>query len=239
MSTTQLMSFIKNGFYIHAIHAFLHYITNNTYLSTILSIKLYSVNYFYWYGNYYSYLPNPRYNWTKQFIRFTDTGHLASVLPLVWPAVLPVAHNVHFVIMAGYWIGKLAFGLKDADRLGSAETGDIVDWHMDFCTYVHHLVPYLLIHTLSYEKWNQNKGELICAYEYSNKTLLYSYLWLYCWFVFIYIPWRFYTGDSVYSILDLKQTSKLVALTFVGFIHLLLFLSNLTGYSACQVMHLL
>ena len=237
--STQLMSFIKNGFYIHAIHAFLQCVTNNTYLSAILSIKLYSVNYFYWYGNYYTYLPNPRYNWTKQFIRFTDTGHLASVLPLIIPAVLPVAHNVHFIIMAGYWIGKLAFGLKDADRLGSLETGDIVDWHVDLCTYIHHLVPYLLIHTLSYEKWNKTQHDLVCANEYSNNTLLYTYMWLYYWFIFIYMPWRLYTGDAVYSILDLKQTPKSVALGFVGFIHFLVFLSNLMGYSACQVMHLL
>ena len=237
--STQLMSFIKNGFYIHAIHAFLQYKTNNAYLSAILSIKMYSINYFYWYGNYYSYLPNPRHNWIKQFIRFTDTGHLASVLPLIIPAILPVAHNVHFIIMAGYWIGKFAFGLKDADRLGALETGDIIDWHVDLCTYIHHLVPYLLIYTLSYEKWKKHQHNLVCANEYSNQTLLYTYMWLYCWFIFIYMPWRLYTGDTVYSILDLKQTPKSVALGFVGFIHFLVFLSNLMGYSTCQALHLL
>lgn len=237
--STQLMSFIKNGFYIHAVHAFLQYTTNNTYLSAILAIKMYSINYFYWYGNYYSYLPNPRHNWTKQFIRFTDTGHLASALPLIFPTSLPVAHNVHFIIMAGYWIGKLAFDLKDADRLGAAETGDIIDWHLDFCTYVHHLVPYLLIHALSSKNLIKNYWEVDCANEYSNQTLFYTYAWLYAWFIFIYTPWRLYTGDTVYSILDLKQTPKLVALGFVGFIHLLVFLANFVGYSTCYTLQML
>jgi len=226
---------IKNGFYIHAVHAFIQYMTNNTYLSAILSIKLYSINYFYWYGHFYTYLPNPRHNWVKQFIRFTDTGHLASAFPLLWPAILPVAHNVHFTIMAGYWIGKLAFNLKDADRLGNAETGDIIDWHLDFCTYVHHLVPYLLMYILSFDKWTTNSHELVCVNEYSYNTLFYTYVWLYSWFIFIYVPWRLYTGDAVYSILDLNQTPKLVALGFVGFIHVLVFLSNLVGYSSCQL----
>jgi hypothetical protein len=235
MQYSQALVFIKNGFYIHAIHAFLQYLTNNTYVSAILSIKLYSINYFYWYGNYYTYLPNPRHNWTKQFIRFTDTGHLASVIPLIYPNTLPVAHNVHFIIMAGYWIGKLGFGLKDADRLGKAETGDIIDWHLDLCTYIHHLVPYLLIYILSFEQWNKNV--IVCANEYNNETLFYTYMWLYAWFSFIYVPWRLYTGDAVYSILDLKQTPKRVALMFVAFIHLLVFLSNFVGYSTCLLVN--
>ena len=184
-------------------------------------------------------MPNPRHNWTKQFIRFTDTGHLASALPLIFPTILPVAHNVHFIIMAGYWIGKLAFDLKDADRLGAAETGDIIDWHLDFCTYVHHLVPYLLIHALSSKNLIKNYWEVDCANEYSNQTLFYTYAWLYAWFIFIYTPWRLYTGDTVYSILDLRQTPKPVALGFVGFIHLLVFLANFVGYSTCYTLQML
>ena len=229
-----IMNFCKNGFYIHIVHAFLQNITRNTYLSAILSIKLYSTNYFYWYGHLYSFLPNPRYNWVKQFIRFTDTGHLASVLPLFFPAVLPVAHNVHFIIMAGYWIGKLAFDLKDADRMDSSQGSDIIEWHMDWCTYIHHTVPYAMIHLL----WKQEltTREINCAYEYSNETLIYTYGWLYVWFTCIYLPWRLYTGDAVYSILDLKQTPMPVMFGFIGFIHLLIFISNMIGYTGCRFM---
>ena len=77
--------FVKNGLYIHFITALLYYNTNNSYIAWNLSIKLYSLNYFYWYGHLYSYLPNPKYNWIKQFIRFTDTGHIASALPFFYP----------------------------------------------------------------------------------------------------------------------------------------------------------
>jgi len=220
------MELIKNGFHIHFIHAALHHITKNTYLSATIAIKLYSLNYFYWYGHLYSYLP--KHNWIKQFIRFTDTGHVASFalcLPAVLPAFLPIAHNVHFIIMAGYWLGKLAFNLKDADRMAfDKDTNDIIEWHMDLCTYIHHTVPYMLIIMLLRE------NHTVCEYNY---TLLYTYGWVYTWFICVYLPWRMYTGDTVYSILDVKQTPTKVMLGFVGFIHVLVWLSNVVGYSIC------
>ena len=229
-----IIKYIKNGFHIHIVHAFLQYITNNIYLSTTFSIKLYSLNYFYWYGTLYTYLSNPRYNWVKQFIRFTDTGHIASVLPLILPSTLPITHNVHFIIMAGYWLGRLVFGLKDADRIANDNTNELIDWHTDLCTFIHHTIPYILMHTLWFEELKHR--EIICSIEYSFETLMYTYIWLYTWFCFIYIPWRFYTGDSVYSILDLKETSKPVMFGFIGFIHLLVFLSNFINYFMCYIM---
>lgn len=222
--------YIKNGLYIHLVQAFLYWITHNIYISSIIAIKLYSANYFYWYGHHFTYLQNSRYNWIKQFVRFTDTGHLASILPLFFPSSLPVAHNIHFIIMAGYWIGKLAFNLKDADKLNLK---DNYGWHTDMCTYIHHSVPYLLIHHL-FSQENQSRS-LVCAHEYNYQTLQHTYLWLYSWLFFIYIPWRFYTGDTVYSILDTKQTPKKYIFGFVFFMHVLAFMSNYVGYFACEL----
>jgi hypothetical protein len=105
---------------------------------------------------------------------------------------------------------------------------------MDCCTYIHHTLPYILIHVLWYDEWKHR--EISCSYEYSNTTLLYSYAWLYTWFLCIYLPWRYYTGDTVYSILDQKQISKPVMLGFIGFIHILIFISNMFGYLFCSVM---
>jgi len=226
----QLETFFQNGFYIHILQAFLYSTTKNIYISSIIAIKMYSTNYFYWYGNYFSYLPNRKYNWVKQFIRFTDTGHLASVLPLIYSSTLPVSHNVHFIIMSGYWIGKLAFNLKDADKI---QTNNIIEWHTDLCTYIHHSVPYLLIHYL-FKKESELRS-IDCDYEYSYQTLKHTYMWLYSWFLFIYIPWRMYTNDTVYSILDSKQTPKKFIYGFVFFIHLLTFLSNYVGYAGCKL----
>lgn len=220
--------YIKNGLYIHFIQAFLYWATQNIYISSIIAIKLYSANYFYWYGHHFTYLQNSRYNWIKQFVRFTDTGHLASILPLFFPSSLPVAHNIHFIIMAGYWIGKLAFNLKDADKLNLK---DNYEWHTDMCTYIHHSVPYLLIHHLFSQESHSRSN---CDNEYNYNSLQHTYLWLYSWLFFIYIPWRLYTGDTVYSILDTKQTPKKYIFGFVFFMHVLAFMSNYVGRFACE-----
>jgi hypothetical protein len=224
---------IKNGFHIHVIHALLQYITNNTYLSATICIKLYSLNYFYWYGHLYNYLPNKKLNWIKQFIRFTDTGHIVSFGYLFFPKILPLAHNVQFIISSGYWLGKVLFDMKDADRLGTTSSPDIVEWHMDICTYIHHTIPYVLIHMLWQEEIKHR--QLICSYEYNNTTLLYTYAWLYIWFFFIYLPWRYHTGDPVYSILDKTQTPSIVIFGFIIIIHVILFLSNIIGYLSCEI----
>jgi len=231
MNKNDFIIFCKNGFYIHLVHGLLQYIVKDIYLSSAISIKLYSINYFYWYGNLYNYLSNPRHNWIKQFIRFTDTGHLASALPLFFPNALPISHNIHFIIMIGYWLGKLAFNMKDADRIDNKTSGDIIEWHLDLMTYIHHTVPYALILWLSKEK--AQKVAFECEYEYSNTTLYYTYLWLYAWLIFIYTPWRLSTGDTVYSILDFKKTHWAVTLGFVGIIHYLVYLSNIVGYTGC------
>lgn len=220
---------IKNGFYIHLLQACLYYTTQNIYISSIVAIKMYSVNYFYWYGNQFTFMPNPRHNWIKQFTRLTDTGHFASFLPLFFPSILPVAHNVHFIIMSGYWIGKCAFNLKDADKLNFP---DILDWHTDLCTYIHHSVPYLLIHYLFSQQ--HTDISINCDYEYNMDTLKYTFAWLYGWLFFIYIPWRVYTGDPIYSILDAKQTPKKYICGFIVAVHALALLSNKVGLIACK-----
>lgn len=222
---------IKNGLYIHLLTALLYYTTNNAYIAWNVSIKLYSLNYFYWFGHLYSYLPNPKYNWIKQFIRFTDTGHMASLLPFFWKNAIPVCHNVHFLIMGGYWIGKVAFGLKDSDRLDSTISKSILEWNIDLCTYIHHSIPYILILILCREQMSDKKR--ICSYEYQESTLFYSYLWLYCWFFFIYLPWRLYTKDYVYSILDCKQTPLHITLGFVCIVHFILYLANQILFIDC------
>jgi len=226
-----LMQFIQNGFYIHFITAFLYYITHNPYLSWNISIKLYSMNYFYWYGHLFSYLPNPKYNWIKQFVRFTDSGHIASFLPLFYKPSLPLCHNVHFVIMTGYWIGKLVFGISDADRQNSSEANTIIEWHMDLCTYIHHSVPYSFIYLLWKE--NMDNKKMVCNDQYEYNSLFYTYVWLYIWFLFIYMPWRLYTKDCVYSILDSKQTPLHLIFFFVAFVHFLIYVGNKFAFMDC------
>jgi hypothetical protein len=229
----KIQIFIKNGYYIHFFHMFMYYLTNDIYISSMISIKLYSVNFFYWYGHYYSYLQNKRYNWVKQFIRFTDTGHFASVFAYLYPTLIPLCQNIHFIIMFGYWCGKLCFDMKDADRITSSDVSDVIEWHMDVCTYIHHTIPYMLMYLLMIRE--SQYREINCEYDYNYVNLTYTYIWVYMWFIFIYMPWRLYTGDTVYSILDFNVTPKHVCVYFICFIHLLIFLSNIVGYTNCKM----
>lgn len=213
----------KNGFHIHFIHAFLYLYLKNVFLSTIIAIKLYSINYFFWFGTEYNFFPNtPRLNWIKQCIRFTDTGHLASFLVLFYPHLIPVAHNVHFTIMIGYWIGRFVFELEDAYRI---EHNDLIPWHLDALTTIHHIVPYCLIGWKIYSATE--------CYDFNWISTYQSIAWLWTWFFGIYLPWRFITGDTVYSILDVK-THLETQVTFIGLIHVLIILANEIGYLLCK-----
>lgn len=208
---------VKNGIYIHVVHlALLSYL--NVQLSTMIALKLYSVNYFYWFGTEYTFFPRyPRLNWIKQFIRFTDTGHFASLLVYCYPSFFPLVHNVHFLIMIGYLAGKILFQMKDADRITSSSLSEV---HMDMLTYIHHILPYVLMVTL----YPSEHRVFTC------ETMIQTFAWLYTWFICIYLPWRFVVGDPVYSVLDERYTSPNIMLSFCFVIHLLVFLSNAVGY---------
>ena len=83
-SHTPLQNCLKNGYYIPAIHAALYYVTGDAVISTAVAMKMYPANYFYWFGEQYDFRIPKRYNWIKQFTRFTDTGHFVSFLYYFW-----------------------------------------------------------------------------------------------------------------------------------------------------------
>ena len=214
------LKYIKNGYYIPPIHIILYFITKDIYLSTTITLKLYSTNYFYWFSDHFNFLPQP-YTQLKQFIRFTDTGHIVSLLYYIDnKRYLPLAYNVHFVITSGYWFGKICLDMKDADSL---EDAVIIRWFNDSITYSMHIIPYMLI---LYETYNCSYDE--CSLFFTNNDLYYSYLWLYSWFLFIYIPWRIITNDAVYSILEYNVPNRR-KIIFISFIHLLFIVSNYSG----------
>lgn len=209
---------IKNGVYIPLIQLFLYYSTKDYFLSTIIVQKLYVTNYYYHYEHLYHFVPHP-YNWIKQFIRFTDTGHLVSFLYYFEPRFLSLAHNVHFMITFGYWVSKLCLGMIDVD---DRDDKDTIVWFEKYWSYSNHGLVYAL---LSYKVWNDDT----CSTYFSVTDLQYTYAWLYAWFVFIYIPWRYFTGDSVYSVLDINSSIK-TKLTIFIMMNSFVYLSNYIGY---------
>jgi hypothetical protein len=211
------MNILQNGYYIPFLHAGLYIITNDIYLSSIIALKIYPLNYFYWFSDQYSYLPNKRYNWIKQFIRFTDTGHLVSFLYYFYPQILPIAFNVHFIITFGYWGGRIAFKMKDSDQL-QIPTFDH-NFEEMWVALVHGLPIVLLSNRILHHD--------ICI-VYSIEDLKFSYLWLYSWFIGIYLPWRIYTKDYVYNVLlDFTDYKKMGV--FILFIHIIILLGHMTG----------
>jgi len=218
---SKIITYIKNGFYIPFVYMGLLWLTQNFFLSTIIAVKLYPANHWYWFSEAYSYDNIPKqYNWVKQFMRFTDTGHIVSFLYLLDSAYLPLAHNVHFFITLGYWAGK-ALGSEDQDQLLEKPNSGIIRWHETFWSSVCHGIPYLLF-----------LREMILSeqcFVFDWHILWSSYLWNYIWLFVIYIPWRVYTGDIIYSILDFSNGYEKPA-KFIVFLHFVTLFSNITGY---------
>jgi hypothetical protein len=211
--------FLQNGLYIPFVFGSIYVLSNHFFLSSIVSLKLYSTNYFYWFNDCYSFKNIPRkYNWVKQFIRFTDTGHIASFLYYFFPSFLPVAFNVHFLITLGYWTGKVYFGMKDCDSLYDKRI--IKNVENTFCSLNHSLPLMMLIYEI---KLNPSYA------TFDLENLFYSYLWGYSWILFIYIPWVYLTNDYVYNVLypNVPLETKVF---YIFILHIFSFLSNILGY---------
>jgi len=206
----------KNGYYIPLIYPLIQLTTGNSFLAAIITLKTFPANYWYWYESEYNYLPRG-YNWLKQFVRFTDTGHLASALVHASPEYIPLAFTTHFLITAGYWGGKVFFKLKDSDDL---PIRDLDPLFMTMWATFNHSVPLILL---------INKVRTECV-PFTYDQLANSYLWLYTWFFCVYIPWRLTTGDPVYSVLSFDVPVKKACL-FIGFVHTVVYVGHLTGYA--------
>ena len=60
-------------------------------------------------------------------------------------------------------------------------------------------------------------------------TLWITYQWIYIWFFMVYIPWRIYTGDVIYTIMDINNGIE-KPMKFFYFLNILVGISNIFGY---------
>jgi len=216
--------YIKNGFYVPTLFWFMLIFSNDLFLSSFIALKVFSANYWYHYGRLFDYNIPKQCNWLKQFVRFTDTGHLASFLYYCFPSFYPVAFNVHYSITFAYWISIRFLGMKDLDeKVDDSIIQPIHDTHET----LNHSLPWVL---LVFE-YAQKRPCIEC---FNNESLYYSYMWLYAWFFFAYLPWRFITGDSIYSILDSKASYKTLGAS-VLLLHGLIFFANMSGRGLMQI----
>lgn len=229
-----LRKYLKNGFAMPFIYAWLLYFTRDFYLSTILLFKINTLNYFIWFEHCYNYLPIP-FNILKQFVRFTDSGFIASMIYYVYPPFFPIAHNVHFVITSGYWYGKLILHIPDADDIPNTE---IIKWYENLWTYMNHFVPYVILLNHRYYSTSESMESNVCdtcISLFTGYDLLYSYAWLHAWFLYIYIPWRALTNDSIYSIFD-NEVLFIHKAIYIIVLHVIMLIGHGIGYIITNVL---
>ena len=213
-----LLVLIKNGVHITILHALFILFNFYPFLTTTICLKLYTTNYFYWFGHNYAYFKNKKFNFIKQFVKFTDFGHTASLIYFFYHPFLPIAHNIHFIITLVYWIAIFR-GVQDTSDIDHPH---IIQWYINFWSAQSHIVPYLMI-----LKEIKNSESVVV---FDNHSLILSYLWMYFWGIFIYSPWRLLTKDSVYS--NLKES-----VPYFGIIvtHLFCVLANYVGNYCNQI----
>jgi hypothetical protein len=205
------MKFLKNALYLPSLFFAIYFFCRDFFVASAIVLKWYSANYFYWFNDTYRYKNIPtRFNWIKQFVRFTDTGHIVSLLYIFddkkW---FQIAFTVHFTISLGYWVGKMLFQMRDCDSIKDNEI--IKPLEHCFC-YLNHSLPFIILY-----------GR-IHYYQFQFCKLFYSFLWLYGWFFLIYLPWRLLTQDPVYDFL--KDCWNQKSLVFIFLIHVMIALGN-------------
>uniref|UniRef100_A0A6C0HI77 Uncharacterized protein n=1 Tax=viral metagenome TaxID=1070528 RepID=A0A6C0HI77_9ZZZZ len=209
--------YIKNGCYIPFVYIGLWYFTKDFYLSTVVCFKLHTMNYFYRFEHHYKILPSP-YNFMKQFVRLTDSGIAASLIYYFYPAFFSVAHNIHFLISVGYWVGKLMFSMEETNEIHSPE---IVKWYIKMCSDLLHIVPYALL-VREIPTFDQ------CHNYFTYNDLTHSYNWMQYWFIYVYIPWRLITNDAMYTVISSKNSAMQIIM-FGGIIHVILLIGHVFG----------
>lgn len=207
---------IKNGLYLPFVSLLIYLFLDDIHLSIFFFLKAFSINYFFHYDYLY---PKPNiYRW-KHIARLTDTGHIASFMFYFNKNTIPLAHNIHFVIDSGFFITKLFFKMNDTDTI---DKSNYINSHvMKIHEYLNHSIGYIII--VHYMLNNNNIN-----YEFNNTSLLLTFLWLYVWLFFIYVPWVLITNDYLYNILE-PSKPLYFRLSMILFINLLAYISNYVG----------
>ena len=97
---------------------------------------------------------------------------------------------------------------------------------------MNHLVPYVI---LLYHRYITEPDNQVCTTCFSGYDLLYSYAWLHGWFLYIYIPWRALTNDSVYNIFDTNVSFTHKAI-YIIIIHIIMLIGHGIGYITTNIM---
>jgi hypothetical protein len=156
-------------------------------ISTAVAIRLYTISYFAWFREW------TLFGQLRQLVRFTDQQ---SVLCMLYTydryhngdhneVITAVTYNILWMITAGFWTAKW-FGMTETCM------GDDYPFlhqviHKTY-HYINHGLLLLIFHTHHPFIGGTHMGV--------NRTALYFLFYL----MLIYLPWMFFTGDSIYNI---------------------------------------
>jgi len=205
--------FFNNGYHIIALTCIFMYF--NIIGSIFFFLKAYSLNYYLNFSHLYK---DPHIHQWKHMIRLTDSGHIANILVFFNKAFLPLAFNLHFVIMIVYYGSYWLLNMKDLDTI---ENKNIDTGLMNFHQNINHFVPFFIM--VFYL--------LITEFDkpiFTNETFFYSVMWALCWFLFIALPWKYFTGDSIYSVLS-DDTPIFIKIGLICVTISVLFIANYLG----------
>lgn len=208
------MNLIKNGFIILNLYYPLYLLVNDHLTTTTIILKLLHINYYYYFGHL-----SPKLNHTtkliRPWVRLTDTGFYSLIVYYFYNDFFPICFNIHFVISIAYWIIMIVFGFQDSDNIHSHELSVYI---AQFTSSITHGLPLLLL------------SKDICSNNvyFNDESLSYTNYWISGWFIFIYIPWRLFTHDEIYTVLNINTPQFYKLFTFF-FVFVLSFLSNEIG----------
>ena len=138
----------------------------------------------------------------------------------------PLVHNVHFVIDVGYYISYFCFQMKAQKTYINSFIEKIYESLLHTIFYIY------IVHYILTNNDNNNINNInICNFD--DNTLYYTFMWINSWFIFVYIPWVYFTNIYLYNILEPTKPFYL-RLSLIVFMNSLVYISNQTGKYICS-----
>jgi hypothetical protein len=178
-----IMIWVKNGGHVSYMFFIILYLSNNMLLASALTLRLFTINYFYWFSKW------SIQGQLRQFVRFTDSQTLVCLLNWWFDKtsiIGELTYNVLALVSFGFWIAKM---------VGIDETlsPPIYPFYQREINKLYHYINHGLLFLLFSIQTPPLYG---FTHNGINRTLLFLLFYI----MLIYIPWYFFTGDRIYDV---------------------------------------
>jgi hypothetical protein len=218
--TTDVLKWVfKNGIWSVFVYYPLFYITKHHLFTLTLCLKLAVVSFYSSYGHLFKYKGA---SYIKPWMRLTDTSYIASVVYYMYPSsnIYGLVYTVHSIVSVGYWVAWKVYNVKDLDDREYYDN----DYSEIFCSTVTALIHGLPFLILQHD---------MCMYRnsFGYETIKNACSWVATWFCAVYVPWRMYSGDPIYSIMINIRDLNNMTFTIFGLISLIIVTNIYGGYT--------